>query len=66
MVGTSATNTVVFEAECLQTQFVAQHVGEVGHGIIIQVVVVQEDLFQGGVVHKSRGHCIEAQISNQV
>ena len=35
MVGTSATNTIVLQAERLQTLLIAQHVSEVGHGIIV-------------------------------
>ena len=35
MVSASASHAVVFETKRLQARFIAEHVGEVGHGIIV-------------------------------
>ena len=66
VIRTTAANSVVFEAQCLQLCLVAEHGAKLAHRIIVQVIIVQEDLLEAGVLDKGARDGFETLVANQV
>ena len=66
MVYSATSDTVVLEAESHQPVFVAEHLGEVEHHVIVEIVVVEEDLLQALILSKRSSEALKTEISDQV
>lgn len=66
VVRTTAANSVVFEAQRLQKSLVAEHGAKLAHRIVVQVIIVQEDLLEAGVLDKGARDGFETRVTNQV
>ena len=66
VIRTTAANSVVFETQRLQLCLVAEHGAKLAHRIIVQVIIVQEDLLEAGVLDKGARDSFETLVANQV
>ena len=66
VVRTTAANSVVFEAQRLQKSLVTEHGTKLTHRIVVQVIIVQEDLLEAGVLDKGARDGFETRVTNQV
>ena len=66
VIGATTSDPVVLETECLQVCLVAEHMREVSHSVVIQVIIVQEELLEACVVHEGGCNGLESLIADQV
>ena len=66
MVDSAASDAVVFQAEGHKPVFVTQHLGEVEHHIVVEIIVVEEDLLQALIFRKRSGEALQAEVPDQV
>ena len=66
MISTSTPNPIVLQTQGLQLALVRDHLWELQHRVIIQVIIVQEDLNQALIFNKSLWDTFKSFISNQI
>ena len=66
MIGASTSDPIVLQAQSLQLALIGDHLGELQHRVIIQIVIVQEDLDQALIFNKSLRNTFKSFISNQI
>lgn len=48
-----AANPIILKPQNLQAWFIRQHLGKIRQNLIVEIVIVEEDILKGLIVHES-------------